>query len=169
MEKMKKIEYTNGEVTVVWKPELCAHAGNCVKSLPDVYKPKNRPWVNIDAATTEGIKAQMKTCPSGALTYYINAEKIKDNSALKRYELDIAGEVAFIEYILVKDKIYLTHTEVPKSLSGKGIGSQIVYQALNDVEERKLTLIPLCPYVALYIQRNPRYKSLVLKNINISD
>lgn len=30
----KKIEYTNGELTIVWQPELCQHAGICVKMLP---------------------------------------------------------------------------------------------------------------------------------------
>ena len=35
----KKIEYTNGELTIVWQPELCQHAGICVKMLPNVYHP----------------------------------------------------------------------------------------------------------------------------------
>lgn len=38
----KKIEYTNGELTIVWQPELCQHAGICVKMLPNVYHPKER-------------------------------------------------------------------------------------------------------------------------------
>ena len=42
----KKIEYTNGELTIIWKPELCQHAGRCVKMLPNVYHPKERPWVH---------------------------------------------------------------------------------------------------------------------------
>ena len=41
----KKIEYTNGELTIVWQPELCQHAGICVKMLPNVYHPKERPWL----------------------------------------------------------------------------------------------------------------------------
>ena len=44
----KKIEYTNGELTIIWKPELCQHAGICVKMLPNVYHPKERPWVQIE-------------------------------------------------------------------------------------------------------------------------
>ena len=44
----KKIEYTNGELTIVWQPELCQHAGICVKMLPNVYHPKERPWVQIE-------------------------------------------------------------------------------------------------------------------------
>lgn len=72
MEAEKKVEYTNGEITIVWKPGLCIHAGNCVKALPDVYKPKERPWITINNATTEELKAQINTCPSGALTFYEN-------------------------------------------------------------------------------------------------
>ena len=30
-------EYTNGEIVIVWQPELCTHAGICVKMLPQVY------------------------------------------------------------------------------------------------------------------------------------
>ena len=36
----KKVEYTNGELTIIWQPEMCQHAGICVKMLPNVYHPK---------------------------------------------------------------------------------------------------------------------------------
>ena len=90
-----------------------------------------------------------------------------DNQDGKRYEFHIDGQVPRIEYIRVKDKIYLTHTEIPKGLEGKGIGTAIVRQALDDIREKDLTLIPLCPFVALFIKRHPEYKGLVLKGINI--
>ena len=64
----KKIEYTNGELTIIWQPELCQHAGICVKTLPGVYKPKERPWIQIENATTAELIAQINQCPSGALT-----------------------------------------------------------------------------------------------------
>lgn len=68
-------EYTNGEVTVVWKQDLCIHSANCVKGLPNVFDPKARPWINIKGATTDEIVAQVKKCPSGALTTYLNSEQ----------------------------------------------------------------------------------------------
>lgn len=91
-----------------------------------------------------------------------------DNEAKKRYELHFEDSLAFIEYIKAQDNIYLTHTEVPKKLEGQGIGSAIVLAALNDVKIKDLTLIPLCPFVALYIKRHPEWKTLVLKGINIA-
>lgn len=72
----KKIEYTNGELTIIWQPELCRHAGICVKTLPNVYKPAERPWIQIENATTVELIAQIKQCPSGALTYRMNKEMI---------------------------------------------------------------------------------------------
>lgn len=67
-----KKEHTNGEITIVWQPTKCQHAGICVKTLPNVYKPKDRPWITMENATTEELKAQVNQCPSGALSYYEN-------------------------------------------------------------------------------------------------
>lgn len=71
----KKIEYTNGELTIVWQPELCQHAGVCVKMLPEVYNPKDRPWVKPENTTTGQLIDQISKCPSGALTYRMNSGK----------------------------------------------------------------------------------------------
>lgn len=62
-------EYSNGYITVVWKPELCQHAGICVKMLPEVYNPKEKPWIKAENATAEQLKEQISKCPSGALSY----------------------------------------------------------------------------------------------------
>lgn len=67
---MEKVhEYSNGEITVLWKPDLCIHSGICTQLLPEVYKPKDRPWVKMENATTDEIKEQVNRCPSGALSY----------------------------------------------------------------------------------------------------
>lgn len=71
----KTREYTNGEVTIVWKPESCIHSGICAKGLPNVFRPKVRPWIRIEKGSTEDLINQVKRCPSGALSYYLNGEK----------------------------------------------------------------------------------------------
>lgn len=68
-------EYSNGEVTVVWQPDLCIHSGICVRGLSSVFDVKKRPWVNIEGADTDAIVAQVKKCPSGALSYFMNKEE----------------------------------------------------------------------------------------------
>jgi uncharacterized Fe-S cluster protein YjdI len=71
-------EYSNGEVTIVWKPEVCIHSTICWKAatgLPAVFKPQEKPWIRLDGAPTELIIEQIKKCPSGALSYYINKKE----------------------------------------------------------------------------------------------
>ncbi len=75
------LKYTNNEVTVVWKPKICIHSTLCSKGLIEVFNPKERPWVKLDGATTEKIIEQVKLCPSGALSYYLNAEAVADQPA----------------------------------------------------------------------------------------
>ncbi|NOS94509.1 MAG: hypothetical protein HOP30_21565 [Cyclobacteriaceae bacterium] len=67
-------KYTNGEVTVVWKPNECIHSTICFKGLGEVFDPRKRPWITPEGATTEKIIEQVKKCPSGALSYYLNRD-----------------------------------------------------------------------------------------------
>jgi uncharacterized Fe-S cluster protein YjdI len=73
---MEKLHYTNGEVTIVWQPKLCQHSANCVRGLPSVFNSREKPWIKPDGATTEQIIEQVKKCPSGALSFFLNAEKL---------------------------------------------------------------------------------------------
>ena len=66
-------EYNAGEITVLWKPKVCIHAGVCVKMLPKVYNPKERPWIKTENATAEELKNQIEKCPSGALSFKLNS------------------------------------------------------------------------------------------------
>jgi len=68
-------EYSNGNVTIVWKNALCQHAAECVKNNPDVFKPREKPWITPEGASTEAIIQTVSKCPSGALTYHLNNEK----------------------------------------------------------------------------------------------
>lgn len=93
--------------------------------------------------------------------------KLIDNQEQKQYEFHVENHIVKIEYIKAQTQIYLTHTEVPTALEGKGIGSAIVKQVLQDIKEKDLTLVPLCPFVAAYIKRHPEWRNLVLKGVNL--
>jgi len=67
-------KYSNGEVTVVWKPGLCIHSKICWTGLPGVFNPRIKPWVDTSGASTDEIIAQVDKCPSGALSYYRNTD-----------------------------------------------------------------------------------------------
>ena len=95
--------------------------------------------------------------------------KLIDNVALHQYEFRIGDLIPRIEYIKTKNgEIYLTHTEVPYALEGKGVGSSLVRLALEDIERQQLRLVPLCPFVAGYVQKHPEWKRLVMEGVNIA-
>jgi len=90
--------------------------------------------------------------------------KLVLNEEKKRFELEFEGKIAFIEYILTNENImFLTHTEVPIALEGKGVGSAIVSKTLEYIKEKGYTLAPLCPFVGIYLKRHQEWKSFLAK------
>ena len=86
----------------------------------------------------------------------------------KRFELHTEGSVAFIDYILNNENImFLTHTEVPKELGGKGIGKILVQKSLEFLEENNYKLAPLCPFVAAYLKKNPDWGFLLANGYSV--
>jgi uncharacterized Fe-S cluster protein YjdI len=67
-------EFTNGEITVSYEPKKCIHADRCAQGLSSVFRTSVIPWIDMDGATTASIVAQIKKCPSGALSFCYNEE-----------------------------------------------------------------------------------------------
>ncbi|HZQ11404.1 MAG TPA: GNAT family N-acetyltransferase [Pseudolabrys sp.] len=80
---------------------------------------------------------------------------VRDNQQLHRFELDAGGHVAFSQYQRAGDTITFMHTEVPKALEGRGIGSALVRGALQIAKAEGLTIKARCPFVAAYIKKHP--------------
>ena len=75
-------EYSNGEVSVFWKRDLCIHSANCLIGLPGVFDMRKKPWIDMAASSTEEIIKTVDTCPSRALTY-LKARKQKPSAVRK--------------------------------------------------------------------------------------
>ena len=101
----KEEHYTNGEITVVWKKDLCTHSGRCFQELPAVFDPPGEKFMDLDAAPSATIMAQVDRCPSGALTYLRGARP--DASPRPPGELQVEvlrnGPVVVRGPIVVKD------------------------------------------------------------------
>jgi uncharacterized Fe-S cluster protein YjdI len=70
-------KYSNGEITIVWKPGMCTHSTKCWKGkngLISVFNPMEKPWIKPAGADSARIIQQIDQCPSKALSYYYNRE-----------------------------------------------------------------------------------------------
>ena len=87
--------------------------------------------------------------------------ELKDNAVEQRYEFDLDGEKAVIEYAREPDLIVLIHTYVPPAYEGRGIGRELVRAVLEDIRGKGLQVVPQCSFVAHYIRRNPEWEELL--------
>ncbi len=93
--------------------------------------------------------------------------EIIQNESQSRFQLSVAGQLAFVDYILIGKKIIYTHTEVPQALEGSGIGSELAQHVLNFARENKLQVMPLCPFIAEYIRKHSEYRDLVIPSFTL--
>ena len=85
-----------------------------------------------------------------------------ENTATHHYEAKQDGSVVgFVEYRESNGVRLLTHTEVSEKLEGQGVGSRLVKFALESIKASGASLVPMCPFVAAYIQRHREYSDLV--------
>jgi predicted GNAT family acetyltransferase len=88
-------------------------------------------------------------------------QKLIVNEASHRLELWIGESMAFIDYKILQDKLFLIHTEVPPALEGKGAGTAIVQKAFQYAKYNHLLVVPICPFVQVYLKRHSQWNDIV--------
>ncbi len=87
--------------------------------------------------------------------------KLIHNEKENQFEKKIDDFVAYIEYINKENKLYLTHTIVPKELGGRGIGTSLVRETLEEIEKLNFKIVPTCSFVVSFIERHPEWEKLL--------
>ena len=85
---------------------------------------------------------------------------MRDNAAQNRFELDLGGTLAVLDYQRRGQVLALNHAEVPAELAGRGAGSRLVREALELVRSRGERVVPRCSFVVAYMQRHPEFDDL---------
>jgi len=85
---------------------------------------------------------------------------VRDNTERHRFELDADGHIAFANYERGHGVLTMLHTEVPKELEGRGIGSALSRGVLDTAGREGLKVNPLCPFARAYIDKHPEYADL---------
>lgn len=86
---------------------------------------------------------------------------VRDNASENRYELTVDGYLAAAYYKTHGNVVTFVHTEVPKELGGKGIGSRLVKAALEQVRAKNLKVVAQCPFVKGYIDKHAEFADLL--------
>ena len=76
----KRDSYVGKKITIHDNRSICAHAGVCTDRLSNVFRLRQEPWIDPDAASEEEIKATVQACPSGALGCTIDDVEIGHQS-----------------------------------------------------------------------------------------
>jgi len=84
---------------------------------------------------------------------------IRNNSAEQRFEIEVDGRLAKLEYRERPGEITFTHTDVPTESEGEGVGSELARAGLEYAREKGLKAIPRCSFVASYLERHPELAS----------
>ena len=87
--------------------------------------------------------------------------QVTDNVSRRRFEVELAGEVAFAEYALEPGRMILPHTVIPPAFEGRGVASALARHAFGYARERGLSVVPTCPFMAAWVKKHPEAQDLV--------
>lgn len=90
-----------------------------------------------------------------------NIIPLERNDEKKRFEINIGGYFAFIDFKQTGKTVSLNHTEVDAELAGKGAATAVIEKTLTYIEDNGFELLPFCPMVFAYIKRHPEWKRIV--------
>lgn len=87
--------------------------------------------------------------------------EVRNNPDHHRFEALVDGSLAIAEYNLIQGGIIFSHTEVPKQLEGRGIGSALIRTGLAHAREHGLKVMPICPFFAAFLKKHAEWHDLV--------
>jgi uncharacterized protein len=92
----------------------------------------------------------------------VGEAEVVDAPEANRYELRLGGRlIGLAAYRRRNGRIAFTHTEVGESFEGRGFGSRLAEAALDDARRKGDDVVPLCPFIAHYIEQHPEYQKVV--------
>lgn len=87
---------------------------------------------------------------------------VQDNGEAQRFELWVDDTLAgFAQYVRRGGRLVFTHTEIDPSFGGRGLGGVLAGAALDAARAQGVKVVPLCPFIAAYIDKHPEQADLV--------
>jgi hypothetical protein len=92
--------------------------------------------------------------------------EVMDATERSRYEILVDGTFAgFTHYQPHEGALVFDHTVIKEQFAGQGLASKLVRATLDDVRARQVRIVPLCEYVAGWLEKHPDYDDLVDRDL----
>jgi uncharacterized protein len=88
----------------------------------------------------------------------------KETDGNGKFYVEADGKIlAEMEYTMpATDKLIISHTEVDDSLSGKGVGLQLLHALVDYARTAQIKVIPLCPFAKTIFNKKPELRDVLL-------
>ena len=87
--------------------------------------------------------------------------EVRDNPDKNRYELLEDGKLLGVaDYRAMGDRLAFPHTEIVPARRNQGLGERLVQGALDDVRRKGAKVVPMCWFVAEFMEEHPEYADL---------
>lgn len=87
--------------------------------------------------------------------------EVVQNPERHRFEAEVDGGLAVLDYRSEDGRLILDHTGVPEAAEGKGVGSALARAALEHARVEGLRVTVHCPFVRSWLRRHPEYHDLL--------
>ncbi|OYQ43782.1 GNAT family N-acetyltransferase [Flavobacterium aurantiibacter] len=93
--------------------------------------------------------------------------QVLQNKGASRFETSIDGVTAFIEYVEKPGAVLLlTHTCVPRQISGRGVGTELVVETLKLIRQLEYKIVPLCPFIVAYLKKTDEFQDIIAPKLH---
>ena len=89
------------------------------------------------------------------------APSIRDDSEHNRLVMRVPGGEAFAAYRRANGYLVISHTEVPPTLRGQGIGSELAAGIFEFARGKGEHIVPACSFLADWVRRHPEYRDVL--------
>lgn len=138
---MTQKEYVADGITVLWDSDICIHSAHCARTLPTVFRPQNRPWIDVDGASADEIQRTIDGCPSGALGYRLPADDLARSADSPMGQEVVAEAMGIVEESAADSVTVTVEADGPLFVSGP---VRIVGADGTVVEETERTWLCRC-------------------------
>jgi len=93
--------------------------------------------------------------------------EVRHNESAHRFESQVDGLVAHLDYDRDDDVLHCYHTEVPPPLEGRGIASALMRAVVAYADANALRVYPACSYVRTWMKRHPDTARLLPEGLTL--